>query len=243
MPLSETMSEAAYTLIHRALRSEILSGRRSPGLKLPPERDLCAQYGVSRITVRHALRLLADEGLVERHRSRGTYVRAATPRRLPIVNRDFTGSVRAEAPGMARRLLSMSTRHEPPTHIREALKLHAAQRCLLAERLDVLHGKPVACDRAYIPRQYASSVDDRMLARIDFLEAWLAAEGITRGQVSQSIEAIEADRESADRLDMEPRRPVLFTTDVIHDAAGAPVAAFESIYRGDRFRLVSTSPL
>lgn len=57
------------------LRAAIVSGDLAPGAKLPSERTLAAEHGVARNTVREAVRLLADEGLVTAEHGRGVFVR------------------------------------------------------------------------------------------------------------------------------------------------------------------------
>jgi DNA-binding GntR family transcriptional regulator len=56
------------------LRDDIESNRMRPGARLPSETDLGYQYGVSRVTVRHAIQALSDDGLVEAVHGRGTFV-------------------------------------------------------------------------------------------------------------------------------------------------------------------------
>ncbi len=51
--------------IARQIRQEVMAGRLKPGQKLPPERDLCVRFGVSRNTLREALRALEISGLIE----------------------------------------------------------------------------------------------------------------------------------------------------------------------------------
>src|SRR5262249_40040387 len=63
-----------YYQLELALRHAIERGLYPDG-RLPTERDLVEQYRVSRLTVRAALRRLEDEGLIERNRARGTFVR------------------------------------------------------------------------------------------------------------------------------------------------------------------------
>lgn len=66
-----------YQRIADELRGAIRSGRHLPGAQLPVERELAATYGVAVPTLRRALALLADEGLVRRERGKGTFVKAA----------------------------------------------------------------------------------------------------------------------------------------------------------------------
>ena len=59
-----TVRPPAYQLLADELREEITSGRLQPGERLPPEPELCVRTGVSRSTVREALRLLASQHLI-----------------------------------------------------------------------------------------------------------------------------------------------------------------------------------
>jgi DNA-binding FadR family transcriptional regulator len=82
--------------VSRALRREIAAGAWPPGRQVPPERELAQHYGLARNSLRRVLRRLEDEGLLERHVGRGTFVRlakgttappAATPPRLEVAVR------------------------------------------------------------------------------------------------------------------------------------------------------------
>src|SRR2546430_12230864 len=64
-----------YPTLFRSLKSGVLPA----GYVLPPERALCEQFGISRMTLRQAMGLLDREGLIESRRGRGTVV---TPARL-----------------------------------------------------------------------------------------------------------------------------------------------------------------
>ena len=67
-----------YKSLANDLRSEIESGRYAVGEQLPPETELCTHYSVSRHTMRDALRLLREAGLLERRRGSGTTVLTRT---------------------------------------------------------------------------------------------------------------------------------------------------------------------
>src|SRR5258708_34892711 len=85
--LAETVDpsseRAVYKQIADHLRAAIARERLREGDQLPSETQLMAHYGVARMTVRNALRILQDEGLVTAEHGRGVYVRARPPvRRL-----------------------------------------------------------------------------------------------------------------------------------------------------------------
>ena len=64
-----------YLQIAGILRERITSGQIRPGRPLPSEPQLVGEFGVSRLTARKAVHVLADEGLVEVVQGRGSYVR------------------------------------------------------------------------------------------------------------------------------------------------------------------------
>ena len=233
------MATRAYLRLFNVLKEEILRGVYVPGQKIPTERELCTHFGVSRITARHALRLLSEQGMLDRQVGRGSYVGSARPAKLPILQSDFTGSVRREAPNMKRRLLSKQFT-VAPTQIAATLGLLKSEKCLIAERLDLIEDEPLAYDTAYIPLNLAGNISDEMLIRIDFLESWLSAEGITLSHSVESIEAKLADLEAAKKLSVDQCSPVLVVMDTVYITDGRVAGVFESVYRADRFRLIST---
>ncbi|MBU4053887.1 MAG: GntR family transcriptional regulator [Proteobacteria bacterium] len=63
-----------YHQLEKILRKQILSGQLAPGKLFPTDHQLCEEFGVSRITVRQALKSLEDDGLIKREQGRGTFV-------------------------------------------------------------------------------------------------------------------------------------------------------------------------
>ena len=72
--LSKASPTPLYHQLFSILKARILDGTLSLGLRLPPEERLADLFKVSRITAKRAMDDLADEGLVERRRGRGTHV-------------------------------------------------------------------------------------------------------------------------------------------------------------------------
>jgi DNA-binding LacI/PurR family transcriptional regulator len=75
-----------YQKIQNALRSKILEGTISPGQMLPPEVVLAREFGVSRLTARHAVQSLVHEGLISRQQGRGTVVEQTVPEKAKSVS-------------------------------------------------------------------------------------------------------------------------------------------------------------
>jgi len=75
-PSAPAAGQLQYVLVAQRLMQDITSGRYPVGSLLPTELDLCTQFGVSRHTVREAIRRLQERGLVTRRRGIGTSVKA-----------------------------------------------------------------------------------------------------------------------------------------------------------------------
>ena len=73
--------QPVYKTIQNDIVQKIASGELAPGAKLPTENDLMGQYGVSRITVQHALNELKAQGVLVRRPRSGTFVRKAVAER------------------------------------------------------------------------------------------------------------------------------------------------------------------
>jgi GntR family transcriptional regulator len=147
-----------YRQVETILRGEIADGVLRAGDRLPAEDSLRAEYGVSRGTLRQALDALERDGLIDRTRGRGTFVRAGTTgeteRSLKPLEAMIADAATADRltrtgsvvpPAVASAALGLSARHETPFFIRLSERRGAAaigvKRYLapaLSERLDDL---------------------------------------------------------------------------------------------------------
>ena len=75
-------SEPLYRRVSRELKKDIISGVYPVGSLLPTEQELCDLFGASRYTVREALRLLGEDGMLERRQGRGSEVISSHERRI-----------------------------------------------------------------------------------------------------------------------------------------------------------------
>ena len=238
MVITINMKTQEYHKVYNSLKSQILEGCYAAGQKVPAERQLCQQYGVSRITARHALRLLEEDGLLERFQGRGTFIKAIKPAKLPITESGFAKSVKQYAPTLHRTLVKHGLVN-PPAEITKLLHLDGNE-CFLAIRTDVMNKEVIAFDRAYICQDYSTTITSEQLKRVDFFEEWMESENLKILFYNETVEAIGADEEISSILEIKKGEPVLKSTEVYHDSKHRPVAVFESYYRGDCVKLTST---
>jgi GntR family transcriptional regulator len=170
---------------------------------------------------------------------RGTFIHFVKPKKVPILDMDYAGSLRKAIPDMRRELLTRLV-IVPPADISQMLGVLRSEKCLLIERLDVQGKEPLSYDMGYIPLEFTSSITEDMLIRVEFLNLWSAAEGLSICHIEASTEAIVADSIVAQRLSVKEGAPMLLTTDTIFASNNRVVAVFQTIYQGKRFKLVST---
>jgi len=84
-----------YRQIRRAIAEPILSGHLTPGARLPSEHAFMGVFNTSRMTINRALQMLADEGLVTRHRRNGTFVAAQVAEHAVMELRDIADEIQA----------------------------------------------------------------------------------------------------------------------------------------------------
>lgn len=235
-------TSTAYQHIADSVRRHILGGKFGPGEQLPTERELCDQFSASRITIRRALQILADEMLIERRQGLGTFVSPSPSRRIPLLNSDFSGSLAAHAPDLDRALVTHAWQ-AADDEVAVTLQLFPGATVLFARRVDMLNGEPVAFDEIHLPEQVADRLGEDDLAQLRFLERWQAVQQIRLGHLSQSVEAVPAAAEQVRILGGAVGAPLLKEIDLFYPSVGTPCGLFVSYYRHDLFQLTSTIQL
>lgn len=226
------------------LREAIESGVYPDGSRLPAERELCLELDVSRVTLRKALSALVDEGVLSASHGRGWYVSpSATTTSAPSTGSgDWSNVLESFSETAARMgLVADSVVFEQriaPASLDEAEELVVAPGTPILHlgRVRRLDGVPIAVDRTRCAAHLLPRAQE-----LDFssasLYAELSAAGIEIARAETTIEAREADQSAANRLSMEPGRPILVMRQAAVDSSGRPVLLSAIEYSGERYRL------
>lgn len=133
-----------------ALRDLIDQGEWAPGLQIPNEDRLCEMLGISRITLRHALRNLEEAGMLRREHGRGTFVRSATMVAGVRGLTSFTDEMQTLAVSPGTRLLLAQV--IPATReIAEALEIAEGDSVVQLRRLRLGNGQPIGIQTTHLP--------------------------------------------------------------------------------------------
>ncbi len=214
-----------YLDLASELRDEIATGVTGA---LPSEAELGERHGVSRVTVRRALELLRDEGLVASRRGAGWFV-LSDPIRQPL-GRVTTIEAALEAAGARpeRRVLEFGFEPASP-EIAKTLGLAADAEVLRVLRLNLADGEPFALVTVWLPAAVGDHVSRADVERATFFEL-LPLQGVEAGRVVQTIVARAAERTEAPRLGVHAGDPVLACRRVTYDRRGAAVMVSEHRY-------------
>jgi DNA-binding GntR family transcriptional regulator len=237
--MANVRTATAYQYVADTLRRRILQRKYRPGERLPPERELCEIFSASRITIRRALDILADELLIERRQGDGTYVSPAPSRRIPLLSSDVSGSLAAHAPDLKRALESHEWR-KASCQVAAILNTRPGAKMLFARRFDLLRDESVAFDEVHLPEQFADNLSENELGKLRFLECWQKVQQFRIGHLSQSIEAVAAAAEQTRFLGVDEGTPLLKEIDVVFASTGTACGLFVSHFRHDLFRMNST---
>jgi GntR family transcriptional regulator len=223
-----------YRQIERSLRERITMLR--PGERVPSDAELCAEFGVSRMTARNAMQRLAEDGLIRREPGRGSFV--ATPPAHRRANRLMTFSQEMARAGRvpSSRVLTRVIR---PSTVSEAtsLGIDPPEPIVHLRRLRQADGQPVALESSVLIGACADTVMAADLAH-GSLHAALGRAGLTPRRGNGTISAAAATPEDARLLAMRIGEPLLVERRVIVDGSGRRIEATETRYAGDRYQLL-----
>jgi GntR family transcriptional regulator len=224
-----------YLQVYGAITDAIRSGRLQPGDRLPTERQFSEQLGVSRATVRRALKRLVDEGLVEASVGRGSFVCAGPMAEPANALMSFTELAAAGGHTASARVLSQRVRPAVPE---EASVFGIGVQALVFElrRLRMLDSRPVALDRTRIPLTLAPALADQDFADAS-IYATLEAAGAAPVTADMVASATTADDADAAVLGVDAGTPLLVCSTMSFDAEGRLVEIGEIMYRADRYQV------
>ncbi len=227
--------EPLYSLVASRAEEFIATGAWKEGDRLPPERQLCRDFDVSRSTLRQALGELEARGLISRHQGRGTFV--TRPRlQLPIAGA-FSISDALRQNGM-----TISTRVIGVRIIEASRQLASDLACLpgdpivLIERLRSGNGEPMVLDIAHLREELFPGLANTDLEHRSLYEILRTDYGRIVAEARETIEPVILTPRECQLLDVPPHTTALLTRRVTTDVHGVVVAFGQVLLRGDRSR-------
>jgi GntR family transcriptional regulator len=207
------------------------------GEAIPSERQLSAELGVSRLTLRAALDELAREGYVVRRRGSGTFV--GEPKiAQELTMTSFTEDMRRRGMEPGSRTLSLEI---IPAGARLGRFLHVSpsEPIVVAKRLRLADHETMAIETLHVREALVPGLSKRDLEGRSFYELLRERYGIVIAGGAQTIEPTVTNEEESEALDVPLHSPAFLFERVTHSEQNEIVEFVHSIYRGDRYRLVT----
>jgi DNA-binding GntR family transcriptional regulator len=253
-----TSTDPVYLRVLDDLRQRISSGLLEPGARVPSRNAIIARYGVGETAAKHALQVLATEGLIEARPGSGSYVRQPPVARYLEHDRlNYPGSpfglegpaddhaVPPPRAGTATTGQRLSREHQservlPPPAIARRLGLRPGGAAMRTRYVLSAGGAPVQLALSYEPTQLTGGTsvavpEEGPLAGRGVIER-MKALGIGVDEVTEDISVRPSLRSEAAVFDIPPGSPVLLV-ERAHLAGGRAVETADIVIAADGFRL------
>lgn len=224
-----------YHQIMRDLERMIRETPLGSGELIPTEHELCARYGVSRMTVRQAVDVLVKQGLLVRQKGKGTYVGEGKLSQPLAALTSFTMDMRSRGLRPGSRVLACGETQADPK-VCEKLGLAAGAPVLRLARVRLANGVPQAYECSHLLPAETQPLLHMDLTDQSLYHALCNECGLRLAAAREAIEVNTPSPEICRLLEIPSGTPAFFIERVTFDSAGRAVEYVESYYRTDRFK-------
>jgi len=233
-----------FIQVEQDIRRQIISGGYKTGDRLPRETELAKIYGISRMTVRHALEGLAKAKLIKRSHGVGTTV--ISPPAPVVFNLglmvSFSDQLRRQGYSL-KTVTDMQAEVRPPEHISKALGMRAGEMAVAIRRVRVVENHPLALTTSWLRATRFPGLADRELTQGSL---WATLEDIYGVQVKNSenaVEVIQATALEAHLLHIGTDEELLSFTGIVYDIEDQPIEYMTALWsRQVRFNFSISAP-
>lgn len=222
--------QARYEEIAEFLRGLIAIA--SPGDRLPSDAELCQRFDVSRMTARQAVQLVAGDGLIDRRRGAGTFVRSQPVLRDLGSPLSFSESMRKRGMTASSRILKWGEVRPSDEEV-AALGLADGENAQVLERLRMADGTPMAIERVVMPIDLARSIEGDLES--GSLHAAFERAGRYPTEALAEVSARHPTKRQRELLQLSVSGVVLCEQRTISDQDGEPLERTETFYASSRY--------
>jgi GntR family transcriptional regulator len=231
-------SPPLYAHVESVLAGDIADGNLPPETQLPPEEGLMERFKVSRTTVRKAIQNLAERGLVEVRRDKGTFV--AHPRITQELTEltSFAEDMQVLGRNPTARLLDKRTLTADETVARH-LALAPGTPVVRFRRVRLADGVAMSFDETYLPRDVGEKVAENDLDAEPIFALLEDKYDTPLVEAEYKLEAAAADPVAAEALQVPTGSPIFLIERTSYTTGNRPVDYERLFYRGDLIRFVT----
>ncbi len=226
-----------YEQLALDIRAQIDSGKYPAGSKLPSQRELSDEYGVSMVTVRQAISQLESDGILITKQGKGTFVAGDKVCQALGGLRSLSEVLIASGyqPSVS---VDSFTMRPAPEYVSRDLQLEPGAMVLEVRRRHLVNEEPLAYAVIYLPESIAATLTREDLQRHPIYTIYEQTLGIRLGTATQRIRAVAATSSIAEALGIPEGTPTLSAQWVTRDSRGVPVEWINIFYRADMYEFV-----
>lgn len=227
-----------YYQIQQFVLEQIHAGVFRPGKPLLSEQEICARLGVSRMTVRQALKLLCSQGVLYSQRGKGTFVSETKLEKNFRNVMSFSEEMGVRGSRPSSKVLSFEIVNGD-IKTAQALKLRGNKKVISLKRLRLANGVPMGIECSRIPLHFCPDLLRTFDPSTSLYKTLAQHYGIHIAVAEEVAEAALAGADEARLLKIKKGSPVFqfMRTSYLRD--GRPVEFVNSTYRGDRYKIVN----
>lgn len=229
------MKEALYLQVKNVIAKRIKDGVWKANMAIPTEVELIEEFQVSRTTIRQAISLLVQEGVLEKRQGKGTFVKShELIEQLGHLTGFAEESIkRGFKPGS--RLIKWEIKENLMYEKSLLNRLKEEEKILVIERVRFMDHIPVAVERTYWPEEIGNIHLKEDLNTVNYYEV-LEKNEILLKKAKQQISAVNASVYDAELLGIEPGTALLEMTRVSYGIDGKPIEYAKTRYRTDYYK-------
>ncbi len=229
-----------YFRIYEELMRDIREGKYKNGEKFPSDTELVKNYGVSRGTIREAIKLLFQQGYLIREQGKGTFVTYSRIHQDPDKLMGFselmkTNNIKPSAKIIEKEVIPV------PANVSHIMKANSSDKVVRIVRLRFGDEQPLIIERSFFNYRLFEPILNEDFEQNSIFGLLYRYTHVRLGEAEQRIEAISAGSEEQELLNVKVGTPLLLMKRIIKTSEGAYFQYSEDVYRSDRINFTTTT--
>jgi GntR family transcriptional regulator len=237
-PLDRRSGIPLYHQIQQRLLEQIQSGEMKPDKPLPSIQQIAARMGVSQMTVRQAVRALIELGMIYSRQGKGTFISGIKLERDFRQVLSFTEETMGRGSRPSSRALSFRMQ-APSPEVKETLRLSDDEKVFALRRVRYGDSVPMGIELSCLPVRLCPGLLQSFDPTTSLYEELAEQYGVQLMVTDEVVEVGIVNADDAHLLEIAPQSPVFLFTRVSYLEDGTPAEHVQSVYRGDRYKVVN----